>query len=86
MRFVPQGAYWMGDDKNLEDEQPAHFVTVSELFVDTCEISVDQWDKVVEWAILNGYEFSKNQDGVDNWRLRKDGPSWYTDKSASIKY
>lgn len=84
MRFIPLGSYWMGDDSNLDDEQPKHFVGISELFVDTCEISVEQWDKVSEWAIVNGYEFSKNQDGVENWRLRKDGPSWYSVKDAQF--
>ncbi|MFL2735848.1 MAG: hypothetical protein ACJ0E8_02610, partial [Gammaproteobacteria bacterium] len=69
MRFVPEGTYWMGDNKNLEDEQPLHLVSVSAFYMDVFEVNIWHWDKVSNWADDNEYEFS-----VASKSLRKEGP------------
>jgi formylglycine-generating enzyme required for sulfatase activity len=79
MRYVPDGTYWMGDNKNLEDEQPLHLVSVSPFYMDVFEVNIWHWDKVSTWAIDNDYEFSDASKS-----LRKEGPYWYTDNSALV--
>ena len=79
MRYIPEGTFWMGDDKNLVDEQPLHLVTVSPFYMDVYEVHIWHWDKVSTWAVDNGYEFS-----VSSQNLRKEGPYWYTDNSKLI--
>ena len=68
----------MGDNKNLSDEEPAHPLSISSLYVDVKEVHIWHWEKVAKWAELNGYEFS------DSSLLRKDGPYWYTENSELI--
>jgi len=58
MRYIPEGTFWMGDDKNLVDEQPSTFGTVSPFYMDVYEVHIWHWDKVSTWAVDNGYEFS----------------------------
>ena len=79
MRFVPEGLYWMGDDKNLADEQPMHTVSISPFYMDVYEVHIWHWDKVANWAMDNGYEFSSTSQN-----FRKEGPYWYTDNSNLI--
>ena len=79
MRYIPEGTFWMGDDKNLVDEQPLHLVTVSPFYMDVYEVHIWHWDKVSTWAFDNGYEFS-----ASSQNLRKEGPYWYTDNSKLI--
>jgi formylglycine-generating enzyme required for sulfatase activity len=71
MRFINGGTFWMGDDKNLPDEQPAHPLSLSSFFIDEKEVHIWHWQKVASWAIENGYVFS------DSTQQRKDGPYWY---------
>ncbi len=78
MRYVDGGTFWMGDNKNLSDEQPAHPLTISPIFVDVKEVHVWHWEKVAGWAVSNGYEFSESTS------LRKDGPYWYTENSGLV--
>ena len=78
MVLVQGGTYWMGDNKNLSDEEPAHPLSISSLYVDVKEVHIWHWEKVAKWAELNGYEFS------DSSLLRKDGPYWYTENSELI--
>ena len=40
MRYIPEGTFWMGDDKNLVDEQPLHLVTVSPFYMDVYEVHI----------------------------------------------
>ena len=58
MRFINDGTFWMGDDKNLADEQPAHPLSLSSFFIDEKEVHIWHWQKVSSWAIENGYVFS----------------------------
>lgn len=78
MSFLNGGTYWMGDNKNLSDEQPAHPITISPLHVDVKEVHIWHWEKVSTWAKSNGYEFS------DSSVLRKKGPYWYNENSDLI--
>lgn len=79
MRFVPEGTFWMGDNKNLSDEQPLHLVSVSPFYMDVYEVHIWHWDKVSNWATENGYEFS-----IASKDLRKEGPFWYKDNSLLV--
>ena len=78
MQYLSGGTFWMGDNKNLEDEQPLHPLSLSSYFIDVKEVHIWHWEKVSNWAVKNGYEFS------DSIQLRKKGPYWYTDDSELI--
>ena len=43
MVYLNSGTYWMGDNKNLADEQPAHPVSVSPFYMDVKEIHIFQY-------------------------------------------
>ena len=78
MAFVPTGTVLMGSDSNQLDEKPAHYVSLTEYFVDVYEVHIWHWEKVASWAEANGYQFS------DSVKQRKDGPWWYQDTSSLI--
>jgi formylglycine-generating enzyme required for sulfatase activity len=78
MQYLSGGTFWMGDNKNLEDEQPLHPLSLSSYFIDVNEVHIWHWEKVSNWAVKNGYEFS------DSIQQRKKGPYWYTDDSKLI--
>ena len=78
MMFIGEGSFLMGDDTNLKDEKPAHYVSTSDFYVDVYEVHIWHWEKVATWAEANGYVFS------DPVKLRKDGPWWYKDRSGLL--
>jgi formylglycine-generating enzyme required for sulfatase activity len=78
MEYLQSGTFWMGDNKNLQDEKPAHPVSLSSFHVDVKEVHIWHWEKVSNWAIKNGYEFS------DSTQQRKEGPYWYDIDSELI--
>ena len=78
MEYLQSGTFWMGDNKNLKDEKPAHPVSLSSFHVDVKEVHIWHWEKVSNWAIKNGYEFS------DSTQQRKEGPYWYDIDSELI--
>ena len=80
MVFINSGTVLVGDDSNLPDEKPAHFVSTSEYFIDVYEVHIWHWEKVATWAEANGYQFSEN---VKNGVL-KGGPEWYKERSSSL--
>ncbi len=82
MVYVKSGTFWMGDDKNLIDEQPAHPVNLSSFHIDVKEVHIWHWEKVANWAVENGYEFSvkNHKEGGGP----KTGPYWFNEKSPLI--
>jgi len=78
MQFLLGGTFWMGDNKNIADEQPLHPLSLSSYFIDVKEVHIWHWEKVSNWAVKNGYEFS------DSTQLRKKGPYWYSEDSKLI--
>ena len=82
MVYVKTGTFWMGDDKNLIDEQPAHPVNLSSFHIDVKEVHIWHWEKVANWAVENGYEFSvkNHKEGGGP----KTGPYWFNEKSPLI--
>jgi formylglycine-generating enzyme required for sulfatase activity len=78
MRFINDGTFWIGDDKNLPDEQPAHPISLTSFFIDEKEVHIWHWEKVASWAVENGYVFS------DSTQLRKKGPYWYDQGSELL--
>ena len=54
MAFVPTGTVLMGSDSNQPDEKPAHYVSLTEYFVDVYEVHIWHWEKVASWAEANG--------------------------------
>jgi formylglycine-generating enzyme required for sulfatase activity len=68
MQFLLGGTFWMGDNKNIDDEQPLHPLSLSSYFIDVKEVHIWHWEKVSNWAVKNGYEFS------DSTQLRKKVP------------
>ena len=82
MVYLKSGTYWMGDNKNLVDEQPAHPLSVSPFYIDVKEVHIWHWEKVTSWALKNGYDFSvKNHDEGGG---PKTGPYWYKENSKLI--
>jgi formylglycine-generating enzyme required for sulfatase activity len=75
MVYVASGKVLVGDDSNLDDEKPTHFVSTSDYFIDVYEVNIWHWEKVATWAEANGYQFS------DFVKQRKDGPWWYQNGS-----
>ncbi|MBT3666466.1 MAG: formylglycine-generating enzyme family protein [Opitutae bacterium] len=82
MVFIKSSTYWMGDNKNLTDEKPAHPVNISSFFIDVKEVHIWHWEKVSTWALENGYEFSVKSH--DEGGGPKTGPYWYTENSELI--
>lgn len=82
MVYLNSGTYWMGDNKNLADEQPAHPVSVSPFYMDVKEIHIWHWEKVSSWALKNGYEFTVKKH--DEGGGPKTGPYWYKENSELI--
>ena len=78
MVYVPFGKVLIGDDSNLDDERPSHYVSTSDYFIDVHEVTIWDWEKVATWAEANGYQFS------DAVKRRKDGPWWYRDRSSLL--
>jgi formylglycine-generating enzyme required for sulfatase activity len=82
MVFVKPGSYWMGDNQNLPDEQPAHPVSISAFHMDVKEVHIWHWEKVSSWALKNGYEFTVKNHSEGGGP--KTGPYWYTENSELI--
>ena len=71
MVHIKSGSAFIGDDSHLDDERPSHRVVTSDFFIDVYEVSIWDWDKVANWALLNGYQFSNSV------KKNKQGPWWY---------
>jgi len=71
MVHIKSGSAFIGDDSHLDDERPSHRVVTSDFFIDVYEVSIWDWDKVANWALLNGYQFSNSV------KKNKKGPWWY---------
>jgi formylglycine-generating enzyme required for sulfatase activity len=82
MVYIKPGTYWMGDNQNLPDEEPAHPVSITSFYMDIKEVHIWHWQKVSSWALKNGYEFSVKMH--DEGGGPKTGPYWYTDNSELI--
>ncbi len=85
MVFINAGTVLVGDDSNLQDEKPSHYVSTSEYFSDVYEVHIWHWEKVATWAEANGYEFSQDEEPIPTiWKRRKAGPGWYQDRSSLL--
>jgi formylglycine-generating enzyme required for sulfatase activity len=64
MVLVPAGSFVMGAATNVgqesasADETPQHAVSVSAFYIESNEVSKEQWDGVYDWATEHGYGFS----------------------------
>lgn len=47
MMLVPAGEFIMGDDGGVDDEKPAHQVQVSAFYMDTCEVTQQQYQRLM---------------------------------------
>jgi formylglycine-generating enzyme required for sulfatase activity len=78
MVYIKSDSALIGDDSNLDDEEPAHHVVTSDYFIDVYEVSIWDWYKVANWGLSNGYQFSN---AVNK---NKEGPWWYTKVSPLL--
>jgi len=48
MALLPAGAFLMGSDKGEDDEKPVHEVWVNSFLIDTCEVTQEQFSRLME--------------------------------------
>ncbi|MGC4014807.1 MAG: SUMF1/EgtB/PvdO family nonheme iron enzyme [Luteolibacter sp.] len=61
MKFIPAGTFTMGDDNGGEQSaMPAHPVQVSAFYMDKFEVTLGDWQTVVNWAQAHGYDIPLN--------------------------
>jgi formylglycine-generating enzyme required for sulfatase activity len=71
---VHSGSFQMGDAS--ETDTPVHLVSLKPFHIGTTEVSVLEWNTVLEWARKNGYDFTHPGSGkVDNHPITD--ISWY---------
>jgi formylglycine-generating enzyme required for sulfatase activity len=65
MALIPAGSFLMGDSFNEggTDEVPVHTVYVSAFYMDKYPVTRALWFEVYQWAIANGYNFSRDGAG-----------------------
>lgn len=47
MVLIPAGEFLMGDDNGEDDEKPAHRVSISAFYVDTCEVTQEAYGRLM---------------------------------------
>jgi sulfatase modifying factor 1 len=60
MVLILGGAFLMGDSYHTDaylTDVPAHTVQLGPFYMDSTEVTKEQWDEVANWATTNGYEF-----------------------------
>ncbi|MEI6147891.1 MAG: SUMF1/EgtB/PvdO family nonheme iron enzyme [bacterium] len=68
MVLILGGAFLMGDSYNTlfgPVDFPAHSIQLEPFYMDTTEVTKEQWEYVVNWATNNGYSFGETAAGTD---------------------
>jgi sulfatase modifying factor 1 len=62
--LIPKGKFQMGSSDGSLNERPVHEVNVSAFYIGETEVSFGEWQEVMEWAKVNGYDFSRGGRGT----------------------
>jgi formylglycine-generating enzyme required for sulfatase activity len=59
MVLISGGSFVMGDTFNdgPSSERPTHSASVAGFYLDQCELKIDDWESIRQWALTNGYNF-----------------------------
>lgn len=67
MVHVPEGKFWRGADDGDPDEKPVREIFLSEFWIDTYEVTVDQYRACVKAGICSAPASSGCGDEYNNW-------------------
>ena len=65
---IPSGSFQMGDSfgEGGSNERPVHSVSIQGFFIAIDPVTKQEWSSTYNWAVANGYSFSRSGNGKAN--------------------